>query len=109
MAENPVIWVVGSECDLEKESEYNEFYNKIHMPTALKAPGMLRGTRYERIGSQFEYPRYLSIYEIESEAAIEQILKSEAAAEAAEQQFHGRGKELGMKLRWLVHYRPIGP
>ena len=104
MEHKPIIWLVGSECSPGREAEYNEFYNKEHMPTALKAPGMLRGTRYERIGPQFEYPKYLAIYEIESEAAIEEILKSEAA----EQQFHGRGKELGMKLRWLVHCRPIG-
>jgi hypothetical protein len=108
MAESPVIWLVGSECDLSKEKEYNKFYNQEHMPTALKAPGMTRGTRYERVGRQFEYPQYLAIYEIESEAAIDTIMKSKAAAEAAEQQFHGRGKELGMKLRWLVHYRLIG-
>lgn len=109
MEQKPVLWVVGTECTPGKEAEYNDFYNKEHMPTALKAPGMLRGTRYERIGPQFEYPKYLAIYEIKSESAIEQILQSEAAAETAEQQFHGRGKELGMKLRWLVHYRPIGP
>lgn len=42
MEQKPVIWLVGSECTHGKDAEYNEFYNKVHMPTALKAPGMLR-------------------------------------------------------------------
>ena len=108
MESRPVIWLVGTECSPGREAEYNEWYNRLHMPTELEAPGIIRGTRYERIGSQFEYPRYLAIYELESEAAIEAIWKSEATARAAEQHF-GRGLELGLSMRWMAHYRPIGP
>ena len=109
MEQRPVIWLVGSECNPGREAEYNEFYNKEHMPTALKGPGMIRGTRYQRVGHQFEYPKYLAIYEMDSEAATEAFLQSETAKEVAKQQFQGRGKDLGMKLRWLVRYKPVGP
>ncbi|MFC1924556.1 hypothetical protein ACFLXA_04260 [Chloroflexota bacterium] len=44
-----VIWLVGTKCAPRKEKEFNDWYNKIHVPNVLKTPGIVGATRCERI------------------------------------------------------------
>ena len=62
------LYFVRTNCkDPNRESEFNDWYNKIHIPDILVGtPAFTRATRYESYG-MFETPsKHLAIYEIES-------------------------------------------
>ena len=63
-----IVFVVESNCtDPAREDEFNEWYNNIHVPDMLEAPGVVQGTRYERMDPSEGQSRYLAIYEIETD------------------------------------------
>jgi hypothetical protein len=55
--------------DVEKavEDEFNRWYNEVHVGEVLSCPGWISGARY--VSTEGE-PRYLAIYEMESEDAM---------------------------------------
>ena len=59
------LFVVMMDVEPDKEAEFNENYNKEHIPTILaEVPQMLRATRYEILTEGM--PKYLAIYEMTS-------------------------------------------
>ena len=60
---------VTVDIDPQKESEWNEWYNHIHIPAILRCPGFLNARRYRTIRPNG--PRYVAIYEMENPAALE--------------------------------------
>jgi hypothetical protein len=53
-----------------KEAEYNEWYNKIHIPDVLNVQGMVGAQRFKLADAQMggaPAHRYLAIYEIETD------------------------------------------
>jgi len=71
--------VVTAEIDPSVEAEWNRWYDAVHLPDALKCPGVLRGRRYVSTGEISETTLgtterkvkriYTTIYELESPAA----------------------------------------
>jgi hypothetical protein len=45
----------------EAEQEFNEWYNKEHIPQLLGVPGFLSGRRYQAVEGE---PKYLALYEL---------------------------------------------
>jgi hypothetical protein len=72
--------IVTAEVDTTVEAEWNRWYNAIHLPDALKCPGVRGGRRYVSSGDVSETtagktertPRriYTTIYELDSPDAI---------------------------------------
>ena len=58
------LYVVMMDVEPEKEAEFNEIYNKEHVPVLLKVPGVLSATRYETATEGL--PKYAAIYEVEN-------------------------------------------
>ena len=62
-----------------KEAEYNEWYNKQHIPDVLNVPGFVAAQRFRLADSQMgdKNPyRYLALYEIETDdlaAALKEL------------------------------------
>ena len=55
-----------------KESEYNDWYNRQHIPDVLNIPGFVSGQRFRLADSQMSRDgsrahRYLAVYEIETD------------------------------------------
>ena len=40
------LFIVTAEVDPEVEAEWNRWYDEVHLPDALRCPGMKRGQRY---------------------------------------------------------------
>lgn len=53
--------VVTMDIDQEQEKQFNEWYDKEHIPALLKVPGVLSAYRYKTEGT----PKYSAIYELE--------------------------------------------
>lgn len=72
--------VVTVEIDPAVEAEWNRWYDTVHLPDALRCPGVLRGRRYVSSGdiSETVHGRteksarriYTTVYELDSPAAI---------------------------------------
>ena len=71
------ILVVESNCtDPARETEFNEWYDKIHLPDVLETPGFVRATRYvnnEPVAAG--KGKFLATYEIETDN-IDDFLKA---------------------------------
>ena len=60
--------MVYVDIDAEHVQEFNEWYNKEHLPELLSVPGILSAARYEAMkGGQ----KYLACYELESVAVLQ--------------------------------------
>ncbi|WP_345634669.1 DUF4286 family protein [Rugosimonospora acidiphila] len=50
------------------EEEFNEWYDTVHVPEVLRMPGFISGQRFRLVDADpSEGPRYLAVYEIESD------------------------------------------
>ncbi len=60
--------VVGLNCaDAARETEFNEWYDKTHLPDVLETPGFVRGTRYVNTEPSEGEAKFLATYEIETD------------------------------------------
>jgi len=98
---------VESNCaDPSREQEFNDWYDKIHLPDILETPGFIRAARYENTVPMEGKAKYVTMYEIETddlqqtEAAFAQSLDSLAT--------QGRISDLVMAVGGGM-YRQITP
>lgn len=61
----------------EAEREFNEWYNKEHIPQLLGVPGFLSGRRYQAVEGE---PKYLALYELTDVS----VLKNDAFRQVRE-------------------------
>ena len=60
--------VVESNCaDAAREAEFNEWYDKTHLPDVLETSGFIRATRYENDEPPEGEAKFLATYEIETD------------------------------------------
>jgi hypothetical protein len=72
--------IVTAEVDASVEAEWNHWYDTVHLPDALRCPGVRRGRRYVSSGEISETAAgkntstarriYTTIYELDSPDAI---------------------------------------
>ncbi len=62
------IFMVYVDIDAQHVQEFNEWYNKEHLPELLSVPGILSAARYEAVKGG---PQYLACYELESAAVMQ--------------------------------------
>jgi len=60
--------MVYVDIDAQHAPEFNEWYNKEHLPELLSVPGILSAARYEAVKGG---PQYLACYELESVAVMQ--------------------------------------
>jgi len=87
------IRVVETNCtDAAREAEFNEWYNKVHLPDMLETPGIIKATRYEDIEPSEGQGKFLAIYEIETDD-IDELMKA-SHDNIARKRAEGRFSEL---------------
>ncbi len=68
--------VVETNCaDTAGETEFNEWYDKTHLPDVLETPGFIRATRYENTEPSEGKAQFLATYEIETDN-IDRFMKT---------------------------------
>ena len=99
------ITVAATNCtDAARDSEFNERYDKIHLPDCLELDGMVRITRYENTESSSGKAKFLAIYEIETDDIVE--FKKAVDNMLAEKRAEGRISEL-VEIESSIPYRQI--
>jgi hypothetical protein len=82
MAELPdCLLIVTAEVDAAVETEWNRWYDDVHLPDALACPGVLAGRRYVSVGQISESERgqgrrvstrlYTTVYQLASPEAVD--------------------------------------
>ncbi len=108
MKEKPILWVVSLNFNApEREQEFNKWYSETHVPDVVEAQGVIRATRYVALRAIEGQPKYLAIYEVESEQAINSILASPELKKARED-FHANWAQY-VSDRSSFWYKPITP
>jgi heme-degrading monooxygenase HmoA len=102
-----VILVVGTNPPPGKEAEFNIWYDNVHIPMLLKAPGMVRATRYQLVGEEDENPEYLAIYELEDEAGMAKFAQSPEAAAAHKQRREQWAGGPDFSISWRANYQVL--
>jgi hypothetical protein len=72
--------LVLSDAVAGRDDEFNQWYDKVHLPDVFKVPGVVGASRFRlRSGGKW---RYLAIYELDCEdpAAVEQELMKRAGS-----------------------------
>ncbi len=62
------LMMVWADIPVDKEEDFNRWYNEEHLQELLSVPGILNAARYEAVRSG---PKHLACYELESPAVIE--------------------------------------
>jgi hypothetical protein len=80
--------VVLSNANAGKDAEYNEWYNKVHIPDVLNVPGFAAAQRFELADAQLDKSnrphRYLALYELETDdiqGSLKELRKRAGTAE----------------------------
>lgn len=61
------LYIVRVDVDQEKEKEFNDWYDKEHIPALLKVSGVIGACRYTSLEGT---PKYTAIYELENPDVI---------------------------------------
>ena len=69
-------WInlIETNCNPEREDEYNDWYDNIHVPDILATPGFVRARRFVHKELRDGRGKYMAMYEIETDD-IEQTMK----------------------------------
>lgn len=110
MSDKPVLMIVGTSIPTfgspEKVEQYVDWYKNVHIPAALKSPGMVRASFYKCTEQKKEYPGFLCVYELESKDVVEKAMRSPEMMKAIEDGHHN-GPKHGMLVSWHVVYEPV--
>ena len=69
----------------ERDGEFNDWYDRTHLPELLAVPGFVSARRYRRVGDDGA-PEYLAVYEIEADdlaAPLRELRRRSAAGETS--------------------------
>ncbi len=91
----------------EQEAEFNDWYNNIHVADTLRIPGFIAGNRYQAVRPTRKQRRYIAIYEVENEDAlntgVDGPIMKEVSGDFQE-------KYLNLTADWSLHrWKRIGP
>ena len=98
-----LINIAGTSCPLETDAVFNKWYDEAHVALMLKFPGISKAVRYRIVEAKEDYPKYLAVYQFESQSAFE---KSQEFAEAAAE-IRKTGGEKAFYVRLMADYPPI--
>ncbi|MFH1382899.1 MAG: DUF4286 family protein [Chloroflexota bacterium] len=113
MAEqNRVIHVRGLGCRPDQEEKLNKWYDEIHISDLMKFKGLRKATRYQLLypektsldSQNVKYPKYLAIYEFDSQQAFEAYEVSPELKEAMKEVHEDWGKDPYEGI-WRVQYK----
>ena len=119
-----IIQLTAASCPSERETEFNEWYNNIHLPMQFKSAGVKKVTRYRlkkiaafpssappKVIEIDKWPIFLSIFEFDSQEDLQDYLSSDelasATADTRERLTKGGWLKAGVGKKWSAEYELI--
>ncbi|MDO8491853.1 MAG: hypothetical protein Q7T04_07560 [Dehalococcoidia bacterium] len=103
------IWIMLSNCtDPARDAEFNEWYNKMHIPDLTATPGILSGKRYKNMRPQLapDEPLYMALYTVEWDDPWA-LLRKVAQVDDLKRAAQGRMIDC-LQARLLSAWQPLG-
>jgi len=69
-----VFYTITAEIDPAVESEWFDWYNRVHVRDVLAQPGFVRATIYKADVNRHEWSKYVVMYEVASREALDAYL-----------------------------------
>ncbi len=87
-----------------REDEFNDWYENVHIPQVLRVPGFRSGQRFQLVTHDpFAGPRFLAVYEIESDDIAETMQTIRMTAPA-----RTKSGAIDTSASVVLMYEPIG-
>lgn len=106
MPDSTILSIVASDCAVEIEDKFNQWYNEVHIPMLMAYGGLKKASRYQMAGKNKSQAKYLALYEFESEKALADFMASPEFTTAAEE-MKETWKDGGLEIKWTAQYKPI--
>ena len=105
MANDQVMLIVGTQCQVKDDAKFNKWYNEIHIPMLMKS-GYVKGvSRYKAVGDAGDPPRYIAIYKFANMKDYQDHQASPELAAAIKEMQESWGTNVELTSR--VHYELI--
>ena len=106
------LFIVATECNPEKATEYNRWYSDIHLPMLFEFKGITRASRYNLYkpssDDKGKSVKYLAIYEFDNKEDLAAFLQSpEIAAARPDWDEKYSSDVFGINLKWSALYEPV--
>ena len=98
--------MVMVDCRTELKREYNDWYDKVHIPMCMKYAGMRRVTRYRLLTGPPGHARYLTVYEFQDQSAMDAFPKSPECI-AATREMKQTWKDGDFTIRLAAQYETL--
>ena len=100
------VMFVMTNCEAGKDAEFNDWYDRIHLPDVLKVPGVVAAQRYKLTDEQRRDTRpdygYMAAYQVESNNLVETFrIMNEELPKAYK-------SPTLLKPTWAYFFQPIG-
>jgi antibiotic biosynthesis monooxygenase (ABM) superfamily enzyme len=104
MKSSRAVVCISQEVRPDMEEALNDWYFNVHIPMAMKYPGLLKTTRCRLLSSTNGQKGYLTVFEFKDQAAMAGFVKSpEVAAAIKEMNEKWQGK-LPFEIKWRNEY-----
>ncbi len=78
-----VFYAVMVEVDPNEEAAWNDWHTRQHIPDVLAEPGFVRATKYRLDTSNGDWHQYLTVYELASREALDDVFAGRSRDAAA--------------------------
>ncbi|WP_261540164.1 DUF4286 family protein [Burkholderia multivorans] len=98
------LFMVESNCaDPERENEFNDWYDQVHVPDLLKEDAFVAASRYEALPSQGNRGKFVALFQLETDDINQAMKKHEETEESLKSA--GRVSDL-LQIVSRVYYKP---
>jgi hypothetical protein len=106
MDESEVILLVGVNCvDPARETEFNDWYENVHLPEVCRAPGVKGADRYQIAAPAPDSPQYLAMYQLDGQQGLQDYTAYRQAQSQGKVPPFTAGPPL--KVVWRTAYRRL--
>ena len=106
MAKARILNIVASECTPEMDAKFNKWYNEVHIPMLMKYKGIKKVTRYKTMEAPGARPKYLAVYEYDSQKDLQGQFGS-PSFQAVREEMEQTTKTLKFDIKWVMGCEPI--
>lgn len=95
---------ISQEVSQELEKAFSDWYLNVHIPMALKYPGLVKATRCKLLSSTNGQKGYLTVFEFKDRKAMEEFTKSPEVTLAIEEMNQRWKGKLPFEIKWRNEY-----
>jgi antibiotic biosynthesis monooxygenase (ABM) superfamily enzyme len=106
LGNNRAMVVISMECKPEDDGKFNDWYDTVHIPMAMKYEGMRKATRYS-LRTDDKKHSYLTVFEFRDSEAMKAFPNSPEVSAAREEMAQRWKGNIPFEIKWRNEYELI--